>query len=174
MSDWADYYSIRNSVDIRELRTQQQQQMRVSEFNERGSALQRETGVVAKGFFTLERENPTPREKSKSAKWVLGVVAGILAASFAPSILVIAGVAALGFVGGSFMPESETVRMDRALNKYEAYFNQVEVSAHAKTRTLSVSHDMGPEADLNLRTDHAQNVLAEREAQQGHENARTA
>ena len=174
MSDWSDYYSIRNSVDIRELKTQQQQQMRLTEFNERATALQRETGVVAKGFFTVERENPTPREKSTSAKWLLGLLAGAVAFSLAgPSILLIAGAAALGFVGGSFVPEGETVRMDRAMNKYEAYFNQVETSAHTKTRTRVVSQDMDSAADLNLRADHAQTLLAEREAQQGHENART-
>ena len=39
MSDIGDIYSISNSIDIRELKQQQQAQMRLTEFRERADAL---------------------------------------------------------------------------------------------------------------------------------------
>jgi hypothetical protein len=78
MGDLSDFYAVHNSVEINQMRVQQQSQMRLSEFNERAEALKRETGVVAQGFFSYEREHPTPRGKSQSAKWIFGIAAGII------------------------------------------------------------------------------------------------
>ena len=163
MSDIGDIYSISNSIDIRELKQQQQAQMRLTEFRERADALAQQTGTAPLGFFAFEKTSPTPREHSTFAKWGLGLLAGITAAAFSLSIPVVIGVAAIGFLVGTVIPESETARTGRALERYDGYLSQAEMSAASQARSrIPMQEQEGPA----LRTNHAQTVLEQRQQQE--------
>jgi hypothetical protein len=159
VGDIADYISIDNSISINDLQRRQQIQMRLDEFRERTDRLACETGVSALGFFGFEKENPTPRLPSSLLKKItytalLGIGLGLIS-GFA--LLPVCVGAALGLILGC-IPESETSRLSRAVNRYDGYLTRTEEAAQSQVRSVPLT-DMG----TARATNHAQTILAERE-----------
>lgn len=153
----ADILSLSNSFEISDLQRNQAVQMRLAEFRERADTLARQTGVVATGFFGYERENPTPREHYSAGKWI-GLLFGFVIGIASANPIIFAAFCVGGFaLGAIFAKEPESIRLERALNRYDAYLTSTETVAHERVRSQAMV------SGGHHRTDHAQTVLADRE-----------
>ncbi len=159
MGSFHDFLTVSNSIEIGTLRAQQQMQFRMAEYNERVAAIAKRTGIAPLGFFAFEKANPTPAKSSVWRALLVGAVCAVGAVAFSATVPIIVGAVVLGLGIGFILPEPETSRMSRALDRYEGYIAQAEIAANEP----SVARVLQNTPTQVRRADHSASLLAERE-----------